>query len=215
MDDSDNDRRPRAEVIASASIAHGSVQPIPVVKARILTGPMICSRCLRARSSILLPPGASRQLARHLPARQLSSLHASQEPQRVLRLIGDWPSIPAASISQRAYAIPARRRPYSTTTTSEANSSSPPSKPASTALQKPDDLDAAESQIWDRLASEFAPAALEVRDVSGGCGSMYAIQVVSERFSGKSMLQQQRMVNGVLGDLMKGWHGVQLRTRAP
>jgi len=54
-----------------------------------------------------------------------------------------------------------------------------------------------------------------VRDVSGGCGSMYAIEIVSERFRGMGMLAQQRLVNGVLGEEIKGWHGVQLRTRAP
>ncbi|OLN81431.1 Altered inheritance of mitochondria protein 1 [Colletotrichum chlorophyti] len=82
-------------------------------------------------------------------------------------------------------------------------------------LEKPDHLDAAESTIWDKLVAEFAPSELIVQDVSGGCGSMYAIDITSAKFKGANMLKQQRMVNAVLGDMMKQWHGVQLRTKAP
>ena len=56
---------------------------------------------------------------------------------------------------------------------------------------------------------------LEVQDISGGCGSMYGIEIVSEKFRGMGMLKQQRLVNQVLGEEIKSWHGVQLRTRAP
>ena len=44
---------------------------------------------------------------------------------------------------------------------------------------------------------------------------MYAIEVVSEKFRGLNMLKQQRLVNKILGDEIKGWHGVQLRTSVP
>lgn len=44
---------------------------------------------------------------------------------------------------------------------------------------------------------------------------MYAIEVASERFRGLSMLKQQRLVNEVLGEEIRGWHGVQLRTSVP
>ena len=54
-----------------------------------------------------------------------------------------------------------------------------------------------------------------MRDISGGCGSMYNIEMASEKFRGLMPLKQQRMVNAVLKDMMKDWHGVQLRTRAP
>ncbi|OTA60818.1 bola-like protein [Hypoxylon sp. EC38] len=82
-------------------------------------------------------------------------------------------------------------------------------------LEKPDYLDASESAIWDKLVAEFAPTELSVQDISGGCGSMYGIEIASEKFRGVNMLKQQRMVNAVLGDQMKGWHGVQLRTKVP
>ncbi|KAL8409763.1 hypothetical protein RB594_008009 [Gaeumannomyces avenae] len=104
-----------------------------------------------------------------------------------------------------------------------SSSSSSPSSPAPTtdgasspaAPAKPDYLNEAETVIWDRLVAEFAPAELAVQDISGGCGSMYGIEISSESFRGHGMLKQQRMVNAVLADLMKEWHGVQLRTRIP
>lgn len=99
----------------------------------------------------------------------------------------------------------------------ESPAPAPPSSSSTTTpkLEKPDFLDAAESQIWDRLVNEFDPVELLVQDISGGCGSMYGIEISSEKFRGANMLKQQRMVNAVLGDLMKGWHGVQLKTRVP
>jgi stress-induced morphogen len=82
-------------------------------------------------------------------------------------------------------------------------------------LIAPDHLNDKEKQIFEMLSRELEPEKLEVQDISGGCGSMYGIEVVSERFRGLSMLRQQRLVNEVLGEEIKGWHGVQLRTRAP
>lgn len=87
--------------------------------------------------------------------------------------------------------------------------------PAAGALEKPDFLNDAESEIWERLVKEFGPVELVVQDISGGCGSMYGIEISSEKFRGANMLKQQRMVNAVLGDLMKEWHGCQLKTRVP
>jgi stress-induced morphogen len=82
-------------------------------------------------------------------------------------------------------------------------------------LTAPEHLNDKEKQIFNMLNEEFKAEKLEVQDISGGCGSMYGIEVVSERFRGLSMLKQQRLVNEVLGEEIKGWHGVQLRTRAP
>lgn len=82
------------------------------------------------------------------------------------------------------------------------------------ALSAPEHLNEKEKSIFELLNNELKPKKLEVQDISGGCGSMYGIEVVSEKFRGLSMLKQQRLVNAVLGDEIKGWHGVQLRTRA-
>lgn len=43
---------------------------------------------------------------------------------------------------------------------------------------------------------------------------MYAIDVVSHRFKGMSMVKQHRLVNDILSDEIKSWHGVQLKTKA-
>jgi stress-induced morphogen len=76
-------------------------------------------------------------------------------------------------------------------------------------------LNEKERQIWELLMKELQCTNLEVQDISGGCGSMYGIDIVSEKFRGISMLKQQRLVNDVLGEEIKTWHGVQLKTRAP
>ncbi|RYP03687.1 hypothetical protein DL765_010418 [Monosporascus sp. GIB2] len=118
----------------------------------------------------------------------------------------------AWSLTRSQYAIlPAHKSRYSTSSEATAPASrNPPITP-----EKPDYLSPAESEIWDKLAAEFSPTELMVQDVSGGCGSMYGIEIASEKFRGVNMLKQQRMVNAVLGDQMKGWHGVQLRTKVP
>ncbi|KAI1823462.1 bola-like protein [Xylaria intraflava] len=128
--------------------------------------------------------------------------------------------IPHAQARTFLSAIPRQCRPpqsasiarYSTASNSAAN----PAKPAEAAgPEKPDYLNDMESAIWDKLVAEFSPTNLLVQDISGGCGSMYGIEIESEKFRGLGMLKQQRMVNAVLGDEMKGWHGVQLRTTVP
>ena len=73
----------------------------------------------------------------------------------------------------------------------------------------------AEASIASILQTELEPTSVLVQDVSGGCGSMYAIDITSEKFRGVNMLKQQRMVNAALGDLVASWHGVQIRTRVP
>lgn len=56
---------------------------------------------------------------------------------------------------------------------------------------------------------------LQVEDISGGCGSMYAVGITSKKFKGLSVIKQHRLVNEVLGEDIKSWHGIQLRTKAP
>lgn len=54
---------------------------------------------------------------------------------------------------------------------------------------------------------------MQVQDVSGGCGSMYAIEIASPKFKGLTMMKQHRLVQGILEEEIKGWHGLQLRTK--
>jgi stress-induced morphogen len=82
-------------------------------------------------------------------------------------------------------------------------------------ISAPEHLNEKEKEIFAILQNALKPTKLEVQDISGGCGSMYGIEVLSERFKGLSMLRQQRLVNEVLKEEIGGWHGVQLKTGVP
>jgi BolA-like protein 3 len=43
---------------------------------------------------------------------------------------------------------------------------------------------------------------------------MYALSIESPRFKGLSVVKQHKLVNSVLAEEIKSWHGVQLRTKA-
>ncbi|KAG9667507.1 hypothetical protein KCU95_g17940, partial [Aureobasidium melanogenum] len=102
-----------------------------------------------------------------------------------------------------------------TTTPTRRSTSSDAAAEAPSAVEAPDYLDEKELHIFQKLAAELSPTKLEVQDVSGGCGSMYALDIVSAKFKGMSVIKQHRLVNAVLKDEIKGWHGVQLKTKAP
>ncbi|GLU13254.1 hypothetical protein SLE2022_298970 [Rubroshorea leprosula] len=51
----------------------------------------------------------------------------------------------------------------------------------------------------------------EVIDTSGGCGAGFAIEIVSEQFEGKRLLERHRMVNGALEEGMKQIHGLSIK----
>lgn len=67
--------------------------------------------------------------------------------------------------------------------------------------------DVGERGLFEKLNDALQPAKLQVRDVSGGCGSMYAIEVASSKFAGLSVIKQQRMVNEILKEEIKAMHG--------
>ncbi|KAI7861453.1 bola protein [Spinellus fusiger] len=71
-----------------------------------------------------------------------------------------------------------------------------------------------EKLLYSKLMASLSPHKLRVSDVSGGCGSMYAIDIASKAFEGVSMVKQHRMVNKVLAEDIKGMHGLQLKTSA-
>lgn len=75
-------------------------------------------------------------------------------------------------------------------------------------------MDEYEQKIYTKLQDHFQPKSLEVKDVSGGCGSMFAILVESEKFKGLSMIKQHRLVNELLKEDIAKWHGIQLRTKS-
>ncbi|KAK6008804.1 hypothetical protein QM012_000707 [Aureobasidium pullulans] len=136
---------------------------------------------------------SSRTLASAAPAAR--QLHHISSPTRTLSTRNTLSSILTSTISRRF------------------NSSDAPAE-APAAVEAPDYLDEKELHIFQKLAAELSPTKLEVQDVSGGCGSMYALDIVSAKFKGLSVIKQHRLVNAVLKDEIKGWHGVQLKTKA-
>ncbi|KAA8632561.1 hypothetical protein SMACR_12850 [Sordaria macrospora] len=162
---------------------------------------MICRACLRASRAGLRAEASQKLASFQQPSRALSSLSST-------RFAAPVAYSTSALLQQRALQTPARlaSRTYSTAASEQ---------PASAGLEKPADLDEGEAQVWDILIREFAPTNLVVRDISGGCGSMYGVDICSEKFRGLNMLKQQRLVNAALGELVKQWHGIQIKTSVP
>ncbi|ODV63306.1 Bol3p [Ascoidea rubescens DSM 1968] len=71
-----------------------------------------------------------------------------------------------------------------------------------------------EKELYFRLKKEFEPDLLDVMDVSGGCGTMFVIDISSRKFRGITMIKQHRMVNEFLKEDIAKWHGLQLKTKA-
>ncbi|OCF55808.1 hypothetical protein L486_06561 [Kwoniella mangroviensis CBS 10435] len=71
-------------------------------------------------------------------------------------------------------------------------------------------LDKGEQAIYDKLKSAFPGQRLEVQDVSGGCGSFYAILISSNKFKGLSTIKQHKLVNACLKEDIQGIHGLQV-----
>ncbi|KAK3357898.1 bola protein [Lasiosphaeria hispida] len=182
---------------------------------------MICRTCLRARTGFgaeATRPATRRFLQTTSTVTPTQSLFSSTSARPPLSQ-----SPPPSLFSrlqplhrQRTASFPPSRRPFSSSSVaSQEQEASPAATPAAPTLEKPDSLSDGEAQIWDRLVGELHPAQLVVQDISGGCGSMYMIDITSERFRGLNMLKQQRTVNAVLGDMVKEWHGVRVNTRVP
>ncbi|GLU20377.1 hypothetical protein SLE2022_365800 [Rubroshorea leprosula] len=66
-------------------------------------------------------------------------------------------------------------------------------------------------QVESSLTSKLNPSHLEVIDTSGGCGASFAIEIVSEQFEGKRLLERHRIVNGALQEEMKQIHALSIK----
>jgi len=106
--------------------------------------------------------------------------------------------LPRSSAAPALYRLPRNIRPYST----PAHAETPPN------------LDEGEQRIYAKLQARFPGDRVEVQDVSGGCGSFYAIVISSPKFKGMSMIKQHKLVNECLKDDIAGIHGLQLKTIA-
>jgi stress-induced morphogen len=72
-----------------------------------------------------------------------------------------------------------------------------------------------EKLLFTKLTDKFQPNRLKVVDISGGCGSMYEIEIESQAFKGLTTVQQQRLVNQTLQNEISKMHGLRLTTSAP
>ena len=72
-----------------------------------------------------------------------------------------------------------------------------------------------ESAIQDKLQKTLTVKDLDVKDTSGGCGTMFQIKIAAEEFESKSIVQQHKIVTKVLQDDISQWHGFTLLTSAP
>ena len=74
------------------------------------------------------------------------------------------------------------------------------------------------TEIERLIKATFPDAQVEIRDLAGD-GNHYAATVVDESFRGKNRVQQQRMVNAALKDILEGanapLHALALQTSAP
>lgn len=72
-----------------------------------------------------------------------------------------------------------------------------------------------EQLLIDTLRGSLDISDIEVRDISGGCGSMYEVYVCSREFAGKRTLAQHRMVKDILKEHVKQMHGLRVMTTVP
>ena len=74
---------------------------------------------------------------------------------------------------------------------------------------------ASEEGIAKKLAEEFSPTFLSVRDESDGCGSKFMVVCVTAAFEGVGLLERQRSVNQCLAEEMKTVHALSMKTWTP
>ncbi|KAG0296496.1 hypothetical protein BGZ96_009315 [Linnemannia gamsii] len=112
--------------------------------------------------------------------------------------------IPMARMTTRASTATPR---IASMTQLRFNSTAVPSTP-------PASLNEGEKHLYSKLFEKFQPTKLVVEDISGGCGSMYQVEVVSSAFKDLNMVKQHRLVNETLKEEIKGMHGIRLTTKA-
>lgn len=69
--------------------------------------------------------------------------------------------------------------------------------------------------LQEKLQKELNPIHLEVVDFSDGCGGKFSVVIVSDKFEGKPLLAQHRMVNNCLQEELKSIHALTLKTMKP
>ena len=73
----------------------------------------------------------------------------------------------------------------------------------------------ASTVMGSTLRAALEASHVEVKDISGGCGSMYEVLVVSGKFEGVGMVNQHRMVHDTLKEEIGEMHGLRVTTKTP
>ena len=71
-----------------------------------------------------------------------------------------------------------------------------------------------EAAVAAKLASAFPGCTATVTDTSGGCGTMFQVQVTSPSFTGVPTPRQHLLVARALSEFIPTWHGWVCETRA-
>ncbi|KAM0791623.1 hypothetical protein ACM66B_006062 [Microbotryomycetes sp. NB124-2] len=88
-----------------------------------------------------------------------------------------------------------------------------PRRQSTAAAQTSSELTEGEQLLKSKLEKELDGAKVQVQDVSGGCGSFYAISIAHPSFKGLTKMKQHRLVNELLKDEIKDMHGLQVSSR--
>eukprot|EP00694_Reclinomonas_americana_P005827 EC795354.1.p2 GENE.EC795354.1~~EC795354.1.p2 ORF type:complete len:129 (+),score=36.71 EC795354.1:49-435(+) len=71
----------------------------------------------------------------------------------------------------------------------------------------------AEEGMENVLKEELKAAFVRVRDISGGCGAMYEVEVDSPVLQGESLVAQRKLVKNALEPEIKNMHGITIKTK--
>ncbi|VDL59367.1 unnamed protein product [Hymenolepis diminuta] len=71
-----------------------------------------------------------------------------------------------------------------------------------------------EDSVRERL-QVLNPTYLKITDFSDGCGLKLKVEIVSEQFVNKTLIQQHRIVNDLLKEEMRDIHALSLSTFTP
>ena len=71
-----------------------------------------------------------------------------------------------------------------------------------------------ESRMESLLAKALDASSVTVKDISGGCGSMYKVEIESPKFTGVPLVKQHKMVTKVLKSEISEMHGLTISTKA-
>ncbi|XP_076046270.1 bolA-like protein 3 [Oratosquilla oratoria] len=73
-----------------------------------------------------------------------------------------------------------------------------------------------EARLAQLLRERFPEAtAIEIQDISGGCGAMYEVWVEAPDFKGLKRIKQHQMITETLKEEIKDMHGLRITTSVP